>query len=79
MGGSQPEAFIYREMLPLIPRKWAWLTDGHAAGWLQRQELVRGPSPSEHHPDAAHTALTRLGMEHPDGYVTRTGVGGTGP
>lgn len=62
-----------------MPRKWAWLTNGHAAGWLQRQELARGASPSEQHPDAAHTAVMRLGTEHPDGYVTRTGVRGTGP
>ena len=57
-----------------MPREWAWLTQGHAPGWLQRQGLVRGRSSPEDHPDTAHTAMTRLGMEHPEGRVTRTGV-----
>lgn len=48
-------------------REWAWLIQGRAPGWLQRQELVRGQSSPEHHPDATHTALTRLGVEHPEG------------
>lgn len=44
------------------------------ASWLQRQELVRAPSSPEDHPDAAHTAMTRLSMGHPEGHDTRTGV-----